>query len=158
RARVRGKRFGTRRRFPGGPAVITITGVGPTRDSYPLSQFQANHQPSGRMTALALAANGSRLYAGSFAGVWRSDDAGRNWFQLTRPQPGLGVVQAEVPGALLAPHVFDLAASPTDADVALVSAVDSQFIVSKDGIYRTADGGASWSLVLQTFFACNVAF
>jgi hypothetical protein len=67
------------------------------------------------------------MYAGSFAGVWRSDDGGRNWFQLTRPQPGLGVVQADVPGALLAPHVFDLVASPTDPDVALGSAIDSQF-------------------------------
>lgn len=138
--------------------MITITGVGPNRDSYPLSQFQANHQPSGRMTALALAANGTRLYAGSYAGVWRSDDAGRNWFQLTRPQPGLGVVQAEVPGALLAPHVFDLVASPSDPDIALVSAVDSQFIASKDGVWRTSDGGASWTLVLPTGGRCNLAF
>jgi hypothetical protein len=138
--------------------VITITGVGPTRDSYALSQFQPNHQPSGRITALALAANGSRLYAGSFAGVWRSDDGGRNWFQLTWPQPGLGIVEAEIPGALLAPHVYDLAASPSDANVALVSANDSQFIASKDGIWRTADGGATWSLVLQADSQCNVAF
>jgi hypothetical protein len=138
--------------------VITITGVGPTRDSYPLASQQANHQPSGRITALALGANGSRMYAGSFAGVWRSDDAGRTWFQLVRPQPGLGVVQAEVPGALLAPHVFDLAASPSDPDVALVSAIDCQLIVSKDGIWRTVDGGASWTLVLQAYSPCNVAF
>jgi photosystem II stability/assembly factor-like uncharacterized protein len=110
------------------------------------------------MTALALAANGTRLYAGSYAGVWRSDDAGRNWFQLTRPQPGLGVVQAEVPGALLAPHVFDLVASPSDPDIALVSAVDSQLIASKDGVWRTSDGGASWTLVLPTGGRCNLAF
>ena len=138
--------------------MITITGVGPTRDSYPLSQFQPNHQPSGRMTALALAANGSRLYAGSFAGVWRSDDAGRNWFQLARLQPGLGVVEAEVPGALLAPHVFDLVASPSDPNVALVSAIDSQFVASQDGVWRTTDGGASWTLVLPTTAVCNLAF
>ena len=138
--------------------MITITDVGPTRDSYPLAARQASHQPSGRITALALAANGMRLYAGSFAGVWRSDDGGRNWFQLTRPQPGLGVVQAEVPGALLAPHVYDLAASPSDPDVALVSAIDSQFIASKDGVWRTADAGASWTLVLPAFSSCNVAF
>lgn len=138
--------------------MITITGAGPTRDSYVLAADQPNHQPSGRITALALAANASRLYAGSFAGVWRSDDGGRNWFQLARPQPGLGVVEAEVPGALLAPHVFDLVASPTDPDVALVSAVDSQFRSTRDGIYRTTDGGASWTLVLPTTAVCNIAF
>jgi hypothetical protein len=138
--------------------VITITGVGPTRDSCAFASKTPNHQPSGRITALARGANGTRMYAGSFAGVWRSDDAGRSWFQLARPQPGLGVVQAEVPGALLAPHVFDLVASPSDPDVALVSAVDSQFIASKDGIWRTADGGASWTLVLPTTAVCNVAF
>ena len=138
--------------------MITITDAGPTRDSYALSAKQPNHQPSGRITALALGANGSRMYAGSFAGVWRSDDGARNWFQLTRPQPGLGIVQAEVPGALLAPHVFDLVASPTDPDVALVSAIDSQFRISKDGIYRTADGGMSWTLVLPTTAVCNIAF
>ena len=138
--------------------MITVTDAGPTRDSYGPSPKQPNHQPSGRITALALSANGSRMYAGSFAGVWRSDDGGRNWFQLTRPQPGLGVVQADVPGALLAPHVFDLVASPTDPDVALVSAIDSQFRASKDGIYRTADGGASWALVLATNNVCNIAF
>ena len=138
--------------------MITITDPGPTRDSYGPGANQPNHQPSGRITALSLAANGSRMYAGSFAGVWRSDDGGRNWFQLTRPQPGLGVVEAEVPGALLAPHVFDLVASPTDPDVVLVSAVDSQFRISKDGVYRTADGGASWTLVLPTTAVCNIAF
>ncbi len=138
--------------------MITITDVGPTRDSYGPAPKQPNHQPSGRITALALSANGSRMYAGSFAGVWRSDDGGRNWFQLTRPQPGLGVVEADVPGALLAPHVFDLVASPTDPDVALVSAIDSQFRAGRDGIYRTADGGASWTLVLATTGVCNVAF
>ncbi len=138
--------------------MITVTGAGPTRDSYALAADQPNHQPSGRITALALGANGTRMYAGSFAGVWRSDDGGRNWFQLTRPQPGLGVVQPDVPGALLAPHVFDLVASPTDPDLALVSAVDSQFRLTKDGIYRTADGGASWTLVLPTSSVCNIAF
>jgi photosystem II stability/assembly factor-like uncharacterized protein len=138
--------------------VITITGFGPNRDSFPPGNNQANHQPSGRMTALTLAADGSRLYGGSFAGVWRSDDAGQNWSQLAWPQPGLGIVEAQIPGALLAPHIFDLVASPSDVNVVLASALDSQFIQSKDGIYRTADGGFTWTLVLPATIPCNIAF
>jgi len=83
------------------------------------------------------------MYAGSFAGVWRSRDAGETWSQLTWPQPTLAV-QGEIPGALYAPHVFDLAASPADANLVLVSALDSQYADGRDGIYRTNDGGANW--------------
>jgi len=36
-------------------------------------------------------------------------------------------VQEEIPGALYAPHIFDLAVSPADANVVLVSALDSQY-------------------------------
>jgi len=104
--------------------MITIRDVGPTRNTF---GYSTGHSASGRMTCLDASADGSRLYAGSFAGVWRSDDGGQNWFQLTWPQPPFGTVQGEIPGALFAPHVFDLAISPADANVVLVSALDSQF-------------------------------
>ena len=74
---------------------------------------------------MALGADGTRMYAGSWAGVWRSRDAGETWSQLTWPQPTLAV-QGDIAGALYAPHVFDLAASPADANLVLVSALDSQ--------------------------------
>ncbi|MFO0991272.1 MAG: hypothetical protein U1E67_05015 [Hyphomicrobiales bacterium] len=115
------------------------------------------------MTALAVAAGGSRLYAGSFAGMWRSEDGGEKWTQLTWPQPALGIPQADVVGALHAPHIFDIAASPTDVNLVLVSALDSQFIDRRDGIYRSTDGGATWTLVLKststpTSTTFNIAF
>lgn len=135
--------------------MITIRSVGPTRDTFP---FNTGHSAVGRMTALALGADGSRMYAGSFAGVWRSDDGGRNWVQLTWPQPPFGVVQAGIPGALFAPHIFDVATSPADANVVLVSALDSQFSDGRDGIYRSTDGGANWALVQRTSVQCNIAF
>ncbi len=95
------------------------------------------------------------MYAGSFAGVWRSDDRGETWIQLTWPQPSIGSPQADIPGALYAPHVFDIATSPADANLVLVSAVDSQFIDRRDGIYRSTDSGATWTLVLKSMSSPN---
>lgn len=138
--------------------MITVRGVGPTRDSYPLGASQPNHQPSGRITSLARGPSRGRMYAGCFSGVWRSDDDGHNWFQLTWPQPGLGIVQADVPGALLAPHVFEIAVSPADGDIVLVSAIDSQFRAPQDGIWRSTDGGASWTLVIMTGNVCHIVW
>ena len=97
------------------------------------------------------------MYAGSWAGLWRSRDAGETWSQLTWPQPTLAV-QGEIAGALYAPHVFDLAASPADANLVLVSALDSQYVDGRDGIYRTNDGGANWTLVFKSAEACNIVF
>jgi len=111
--------------------MATISGAGPTPATFP---FSTGHSAVGRMTALALGPDGNRMYAGSFAGMWRSDDGGRNWFQLTRPQPPFGVALGDIPGALFAPHVFDVAASPTDPNLVLVSALDSQFSDGRDGI------------------------
>ena len=97
------------------------------------------------------------MYAGSWAGLWRSRDTGETWSQLTWPQPTLAV-QGEIAGALYAPHVFDLAASPADANLVLVSALDSQYVDGRDGIYRTDDGGANWTLVFKSAEACNIVF
>lgn len=97
------------------------------------------------------------MYAGSWAGVWRSDDAGQTWSQLTWPQPTLTVL-GEIPGALYAPHIFDLAASPADANLVLTSALDSQYADGRDGIYRSTDGGANWTAVFKSAEACNIVF
>src|SRR5260370_13204609 len=44
---------------------------------------------SGRMMSLALSPNGKRVYAGSSSGgVWRSNDGGIKWEQLTFDLPG----------------------------------------------------------------------
>ena len=138
--------------------MTTYFGAGPKGATFPRRPANHNHSPSGRITALALGADGSRLYAGSFAGLWRSIDAGENWVQLTWPQPPAGSSQTDVPGALYAPHVFDVATSPADPDVVLVAALDSQFVDGRDGVYRSVDGGASWTLVLEGSSPFNVVF
>jgi hypothetical protein len=88
------------------------------------------------------------LYATSHgAGVWRSDDYGATWYQLTRPQPAEG---AKATGTLGAPRVIDVAVSPVDAGLVLVAVEDHQTKNAiGSGIYRSTDGGLSWKLVHQ---------
>ena len=125
--------------------MTTITRVAPTNSTFPQDDVQ--HCTSGRILSLALSADPSRIYAGSFAGVWRSDDSGQTFYQLIGPltdTAGPGIF-----GGVYAPHIFDLAASPVDANLVLAAARDSQFTTNRDGIYRSADGGHSWELALQ---------
>jgi hypothetical protein len=153
-------------------AVAQIVDVSPTVTSFtPLSIF---HSVSGRILSLAVSADPApgcfipgrrctvgtppgapiaRLYAGTFAGVWRSDDAGRTWRQLMRPQPPEGT--NIVPGALMVPNVFDLAVSQVNRDLVFAATAEDtrSQSESKNGIYRSADGGETWSLVHQ--FACS---
>lgn len=131
-----------------------INDVGPTPANFVGST--AIRSGSGRILGLALSADGQRVYAGSYAGVWRSDDAGRNFRQMSRPQTGTR--DAAVPGALHAPHIFDLAVSPADPDIVLAGAVRSPFSPPEDGIWRSADGGASWTLVQPAFRVSQIAF
>ena len=72
-----------------------ISDVGPTPAS-----FQGStpvRSGSGRILSLVMASDDQRAYAGTYAGVFRSDDGGRSFRQMSRPQPG--VYDADVPGA-----------------------------------------------------------
>jgi len=122
---------------------VNITHVGPTAATFPA--VGTGHSFSGRTLSLAASADGQRLYAGTYAGVWRSDDTGWTWRQLTRPQPLSP--DEDMPGALFAPSVFDLAVSPLDANLVIASGSGSPHVTSRDGIYRSVDGGDNWTLV-----------
>jgi uncharacterized repeat protein (TIGR01451 family) len=146
---------------PLAPAEIVCGGFGSTIDCVDVSptletfspQLPDNSENSvfGKILSLAVSADGQRLYAGAFSGVWRSTDKGETWQQLTRPQPPLGT--NDVPGALRVPNIFDLAVSPHPENGDLVLAAtagDTRVpLESKNGIYRSTDGGRSWTLVHQ---------
>jgi len=67
-------------------------------------------------------------------GVYRSTDAGKTWKHI-----GLENTR----------HISDVIIHPADPDIMLVAAQGSQYGPSEDrGIYRTTNGGASWSKVL----------
>ena len=61
----------------------TVTHVAPTNANFPQDDVQ--HCTSGRILSLALSADPTRIYAGSFCGVWRSDDSGQTFYQLGGP-------------------------------------------------------------------------
>src|SRR5256886_14782058 len=66
------------------------------------------------------------IYAGTDAGLYRSDDAGLKWRLLDTPMTGS--------------MVWSMAINPTDSNVMFAGTGTP----SKPGIYRTSDGGKSW--------------
>src|SRR5258705_253580 len=82
-----------------------------------------------------------------YANVFRSDDGGRTFTQCIRPQPAAG--QFDVAGALNGSEVFDLAVSPVDSNVVVAVTRYDVRSAPRHGIYRSIDGGISWTLVHQ---------
>ncbi len=67
-------------------------------------------------------------------GVYRSADGGRSWASR---------------GLRGARHIGRIVVDPRDPDVALVAAMGSMFAAGDErGVFRTTDGGASWTRVL----------
>ena len=131
-----------------------MIGVGPSPANF--AQGNPRRSGSGRMLAIAVASDNQRVYLGSYAGVWRSDDGGRNFRQMVRPQPSS--FDADVAGALHAPHVLDIAVSPADPSVVLAVAQRGNFNPTRNGVYRSTDGGIHWTLVLTAVSVGQVAF
>ena len=87
--------------------------------------------------------------AADLGGVWRSNDYGINWFQLTQPQPAEGF-RAE--GTLNSPVVMDVVVSPEDPDTVLAAVIDVSRKKPLSGIYQSTNGGKYWSLVHQSCY------
>jgi len=104
-----------------------------------------------KMVNVSLKASGRTVYAAAEkAGVWRSRDYGINWAQLTRPQPAQG---ASPVSSLDVPVVHDVAVSPVDPRLVLAATGNDNRNPSRTGIYRSTDGGATWTQVHQ--FTCG---
>lgn len=100
---------------------------------------------------VSLKASGRTVYAAAEkAGLWRSRDYGINWAQLTRPQPAQG---AQTIGGLDVPVVHDVAVSPADPRLVLAATGNDNRNPSRSGIYRSTDGGATWTREHQ--FTCG---
>jgi hypothetical protein len=132
-------------------AIADCTDVSPRVDSFPIAD-NLQQSVSGRMLTLTVSSDGETLYTASFSGVWRSDDAGETWRQLTRPQPPHAI--GRVRGSLKVPNVFDVVVSPVNKELVLAATANDTRVPSQsaNGIYRSGDGGDSWRLVHQ--FKC----
>jgi hypothetical protein len=130
-----------------GPFQLAISDVGPS-----ISNEVRPQGPSGRVISLAIAADGERMYAGTWGGgVWRSNNAGVTWNQLVSEQTGDDVLpgcdESDAPARLAASTIPALAVSPDDRD--LVFAGTSNDREDCNGVYRSDDGGDSWHRVFH---------
>lgn len=84
---------------------------------------------------IAHPARAGRLYQQNHCGVYRSDDAGDSWIEITSGLPS--------------DFGYALAVDPADADVAYVIPEESSHMRTTVGgrlrVYRTSDAGASWT-------------
>ena len=103
-------------------------------------------------------AEGRVVYVATpWAGVFVSRDYGVHWAQSIQPQPA--TTDTTVPYSLPVPRVLDVAVSPADPDLVFAAAdregrgIANARVTSAAGLYRSDDGGRTWSLAYQ--FTCG---
>ncbi len=99
--------------------------------------------------------NSNRLYVGTFAtiitpgtdrasGVFRSDDAGATWVHASGPN-GAGGLPRLAGTTNTGFSVLSLAIHPSDGNILWASVVDSDINPTSGSIYKTTNGGATWT-------------
>jgi photosystem II stability/assembly factor-like uncharacterized protein len=140
-----------------GPVQIKIADPSPKTTNSTTFSSPGFQSPSGRVISVAVSKDGQRVYAGTArGGLWRSDDGGSSWQQLSAPQPGDNTrtcADADPRCSLPALTIADLHVSPDNPDILLAAVAYDDRLQSLDGIYRTTDGGKTWALAFQ--FNCN---
>jgi photosystem II stability/assembly factor-like uncharacterized protein len=127
--------------------LVQIVDVSPRRATTDIRDILQFQSVSGKAYCITCSPDGARVYVGGASGVWRSDDGGQTWRHLELPQPPPGVTVVE--GALLVPNVYDLLVSPTNPDLVLAGTGPDIRSPSQAGVYRSVDGGQTWTLVFQ---------
>jgi hypothetical protein len=133
---------------PQAQAISQVTGVQGTvwRPIGP-SPFQlGTMQNNGRVSAIAINPyNPAEIYLGAAGGgVWRSVNAGTNWFPLLDQQSSLGI---GAPSAL--------AIDPIDPDIIFVGTSSNDVLNIPAGLLKSEDAGGSWVVVGSGFPAGN---
>jgi photosystem II stability/assembly factor-like uncharacterized protein len=107
-------------------ALLLLLSSGLAVDSH--ARVWTSHGPSGGSTRTLVAANGNprQLYVASSGGVFRSDDAGVTWRDITGPVS----------------DPTELAVAPSSPDV-IVAATGG----ASRKLYRTDDGGVTWRAI-----------
>jgi photosystem II stability/assembly factor-like uncharacterized protein len=99
-----------------------------------------NFQGAGWVTAVRYTTNGARLYARTdVGGVFRSDNGGQNWTFISNYAVTLAGL-----------NIQGLAVHPTDNNTIYIACGSSYLQTDpSQGIWKTTDGGNSWTHVLQ---------
>src|SRR6478672_3217816 len=109
--------------------------IDPTGDSS--NSGAGDRWVSGRMTALAVAPDGSVFAGAADGGVWKSSDGGQHWTPLTDTQATLSIGALLVTGSSSAYTVY---AGTGEANT-------SQDSYAGVGVLASTDGGANWHRV-----------
>lgn len=123
---------------------MKIDDISPTWDTLTSYYTREGQSASGKTLCAALSSDGARAYVGGHSGVWRSDDGGLTWWHPEWVPERRG--GATAPGALLPPNVYDLAVHAGNPDVVFAAASHDVRLPAYDGLYRSTDGGLTWSL------------
>ena len=124
---------------------MRIEDISPRDDNTAFHRDRDYQSVSGKALCCALSKDGTRAYLGGNSGIWRSDNGGLTWRHLEWPQPPLGTTV--VPGALLVTNVYDLLVSPSNPNIVLAATGRDARSPDQGGVWRSANGGATWRRV-----------
>jgi hypothetical protein len=140
-----------------GPISIKIADPSPRADNAQTFNYSGYQSISGRVVSLAATRDGAHVYAGTLrGGLWRSDDGGANWQQITGAQPGdntRGCVDADPRCSLPGGTVSDVLVAPDNPDIVIAAISQDGAGQTLNGVYRSDNGGKSWARVFQ--FSCE---
>ncbi len=129
----------------GGDTALEWTAIGPSPVlGGQIGRTGGTREMAGRMTDIAIHPQDSDrwLVGGAQGGIWETQDAGATWTSLTDDLPSLAT------GAI--------AYAPSDPQVVYVGSGEAAFSADSyhgAGLFKSTDGGATWSVLATETFA-----